>query len=336
VNQSLKGVGTLSKKKVFVTRRIPQPGLDMLKDFDMTMNQEDRVLTKEELIAGSKGKDGVLCLLTDPITAEIMDALPTVRIFANYAVGFNNIDVEAASKRKVAITNTPGVLTDTTADFAWTLLMAAARRLVEADKFCRAGKYEGWGPMLLLGHDVHHKTLGIVGMGRIGQALAQRARGFEMKVLYADEPQARLSTEREKEFNATFVSLDQLLKESDFVSLHVPLLPSTKHLIGKQQLEMMKRTAVLVNTSRGPVVDEKALVEALKNRVIFAAGLDVYEEEPALAPGLAELDNVVIPPHTASATIDTRTKMATMAAGNLVAFFKGERPPNILNPEVLG
>jgi glyoxylate reductase len=324
----------LSKKNIFVTRRIPQPGLDMLKDFDMTMNPEDRVLTKDELIAGSKGRDGVLCLLTDPITAEIMDALPTVKIFANYAVGFNNIDVEAATKRKVAITNTPGVLTDTTADFAWTLLMAAGRRLVEADKFCRAGKFKGWGPMMLLGHDIHHKTLGIVGMGRIGQAVAQRARGFEMKVLYTDE--VRLAPERERELNATFTSLEQLLKESDFVSLHVPLMPSTRHLISKKQLGMMKPTAVLVNTSRGPVVDEKALVDALGNKVIFAAGLDVYEAEPALAPGLTDLDNVIIPPHIASATTDTRTKMATMAAGNLVAFFKGERPPNIVNPEVLG
>ena len=323
----------MSKKKVFVTRRIPQPGLDLLKDFDMTMNPEDRVLTKQELIAGGKGRDAVLCLLTDPIDAEIMDALPTVRIFANYAVGFNNIDVEAATKRKVAITNTPGVLTDTTADFAWTLLMAAARRLVEADKYCRAGKYEGWGPMLFLGHDIHHKTLGIVGMGRIGQAVARRAHGFEMKILYTDE--LRLPPEKERELKATFVSLEQLLKESDFVSLHVPLMASTKHLIGKKQLELMKKTAVLVNTSRGPVVDEKALVEALKNKTIFAAGLDVYEDEPKLAPGLAELDHVTIPPHIASASIDTRSKMATMAASNIIAFFKGEKPPNIVNPEVL-
>jgi len=272
-------------------------------------------------------------LLTDPIDGEIMDALPTVKIFANYAVGFNNIDVEAATKRKVAITNTPGVLTDTTADFAWTLLMAAGRRLVEADKYCRAGKYEGWGPMLFLGHDIHHKTLGIVGMGRIGQAVARRAHGFEMKILYTDE--FRLPPEKEQELRATFVSLEQLLKESDFVSLHVPLMASTKHLIGKKQLEMMKKTAVLVNTSRGPVVDERALVEALKNQTIFAAGLDVYEEEPRLAPGLADLDNVTIPPHIASASIDTRAKMATMAASNIIAFFKGEKPPNIVNPEVL-
>jgi len=323
----------LSKKKVFVTRRIPQPGLDLLKDFDMMLNPEDRVLTKQELIAGGKGKDAVLCLLTDPIDGEIMDALPTVKIFANYAVGFNNIDVEAATKRKVAITNTPGVLTDTTADFAWTLLMAAGRRLVEADKYCRAGRYEGWGPMLFLGHDIHHKTLGIVGMGRIGQAVARRAHGFEMKILYTDE--FRLPPEKEQELRATFVSLEQLLKESDFVSLHVPLMASTKHLVGKKQLEMMKKTAVLVNTSRGPVVDERALVEALKHQTIFAAGLDVYEEEPRLAPGLADLDNVTIPPHIASASIDTRAKMATMAASNIIAFFKGEKPPNIVNPEVL-
>jgi glyoxylate reductase len=323
----------LSKKTVFVTRRIPQPGLDLLKDFIMTMNPEDRVLTKPELIAGAKGKDAVLCLLTDPIDAEIMDALPTVKIFANYAVGFNNIDVEAATKRKVVITNTPGVLTDTTADFAWTLLMAAARRLVEADKYCRAGNYEGWGPMLFLGHDIHHKTLGIVGLGRIGQAIARRAQGFEMKVLYNDE--FRPPPEKEAELKVTYASLEQLLRESDFVTVHVPLMPSTKHLIGKKQLEMMKRTAVLINTSRGPVVDEKALVEALKSNVIFATGLDVYEDEPALAPGLAGLDNAIIPPHIASATFDTRTKMATMAAGNIVSFFKGERPSNIVNPEVL-
>jgi len=330
----LKGATNLSKKTVFVTRRIPQPGLDLLKDFDMTMNPEDRVLTKKEVIAGGKGKDAVLCLLTDPIDAEIMDALPTVKIFANYAVGFNNVDVDAATKRKVVITNTPGVLTDTTADFAWTLLMSAGRRLVEADKYCRAGKYEGWGPMLFLGHDIHHKTLGIVGMGRIGQGMARRAQGFDMRVLYTDE--IRLPAEKEAEYRVTFTSLEKVLKESDFVSVHVPLMNSTRHLIGKKELEMMKKTAVLVNTSRGPVVDEKALVEALRNNVIFAAGLDVYEDEPALAPGLAELDNVLIPPHIASATIDTRSKMATMAAGNIVAFFKGERPPNIVNPEVLG
>jgi glyoxylate reductase len=323
----------MSKKSVFVTRRIPQPGLDLLKDFDVVVNPDDRVLTKQEVIAGAKGKDAVLCLLTDPIDSEIMDAAPTVRILANYAVGFNNIDVAAATERKIAVTNTPGVLTDTTADLAWTLMMAAARRLVEADTYCRTGEFKGWAPMLFLGVDIHHQTLGIVGMGRIGQAMARRAKGFDMKVLYFSSH--RLPPAQEAELNASYVSLEQLLKESDFVSLHVPLNPATRHLIGEKQLNLMKTTAALVNTARGPVVDEKALVAALKAKRIFAAGLDVFEDEPALAPGLAELDNVVMPTHIGSATVETRAKMATIAAGNLVAFFKGERPSNIINPEVL-
>ena len=323
----------MNSKKIFVTRRIPQPGLDLLKDFNVSINLEDRVLSRDELIAGAKGKDAVLCLLTDPINGEVMDAVPSVRIFANYAVGFDNIDLEAATQRKIVVTNTPGVLTDTTADTAWTLLMTAARRVVESDTFTRAGKFKGWGPMMFLGVDIHEKTLGIVGMGRIGQAVAWRSRGFNMRIIYTDRK--RIAPELEKMLRATFVTLDELLTESDFVSLHVPLRRSTHHLIGKKQLEMMKKTAVLVNTSRGPVIDEKALVEALKNQVIFAAGLDVYEHEPVLAPGLAYLDNVVVVPHIGSASIDTRSKMATIAASNIVAFFKGEKPPNALNPDVL-
>jgi lactate dehydrogenase-like 2-hydroxyacid dehydrogenase len=323
----------MNQKSIFVTRRIPQPGLDLLTDFDVTVNPEDRVLTKQEVIAGAKGKDAVLCLLTDPIDSEIMDAVPTVKIFANYAVGFNNIDVDAATQRKIVITNAPGVLTDTTADMAWTLLMAAARRVVEADKFCRDGQFKGWAPMLFLGVDIHHKTLGIIGMGRIGQAMARRASGFDMRVLYYDENS--LFPEKEAELKASYASMEQLLMESDFVSLHVPLMPSTRHLISRKELALMKPTAILINTARGPVVDEKALVEALQSKRIFGAGLDVFEAEPALAPGLTALDNVVIPPHIASATIDTRTKMATIAAGNIVAFFKGEVPPTIVNPEVL-
>ena len=323
----------MDRKRIFVTRRIPQPGLDLLTDFDMSINPEDRVLSRDELIDNAKGKDAVLCLLTDPIDGQLMDAVPSVRIFANYAVGFDNIDLDAATQRKIAVTNTPGVLTGTTADMAWTLLMSAARRVVESDKFNRDGKYKGWGPMMFLGVDIHYKTLGIVGLGRIGQAVAWRSRGFDMKILYTDRK--RVPFELEKMLRVTFVTLEELLRESDFVSLHVPLRRSTHHLIGKKQLEMMKKTAVLINTSRGPVVDEKALVEALKYKVIFAAGLDVYEHEPELAPGLAELDNAVIVPHIASASIDTRSKMATMAAGNIVAFFRGEKPPNILNPEVL-
>ncbi len=320
-------------KKIFVTRRIPQPGLDLLRDFEVTINPEDRVLTHQEVIKGAKGKDAVLCLLTDPVDSEMMDAAPTVKIFANYAVGFNNIDVDAATKRKVAVTNTPGVLTDTTADMAWALMMAAARRIVESDRYTRAGHFHGWGPMLFLGVDVHHKTLGIIGMGRIGQAMARRASGFGMKILYYDEHP--LSPEKETELKVAYVSMEQLLRESDFVSLHVPLMPSTYELIGEAELKLMKPSAIFINTARGPLVDEKALVNALRTKTIFAAGLDVFEDEPALAPGLIELDNVVIAPHIASASIDTRTKMATMAAGNIVAFFKGEVPPNIVNPEVL-
>jgi lactate dehydrogenase-like 2-hydroxyacid dehydrogenase len=328
-----KGDEILSKKKIFVTRRIPQAGLDMLEDFDLTLNPEDRVLTHQEIIKGAKGKDGILCLLTDPIDAEMMDAAPAVKIFANYAVGYNNIDVEAATKRKIAVTNTPGVLTDTTADMAWALLLSAARRIVESDRFTRAGHFHGWAPMLYLGVDIHHKTLGIIGMGRIGQAVARRASGFDMKILYSDENP--LPPQKEAELHATYVSMEQLLRESDFISLHVPLMPSTYELIGENELKWMKPTAVFINTARGPLVDEKALVEALRNKQIFAAGLDVYEDEPALAPGLAYLDNVVLAPHTASASIETRTKMATMAAANLIAFFQGEVPPNLVNPEAL-
>lgn len=323
----------MDRKAIFVTRRVPQAGLDLLGDFDVTINPEDRVLSRDELAANAQGKDAVLCLLTDAIDDELMAALPTVKIFANYAVGFDNIDVEAATRRKIAVTNTPGVLTGTTADLAWALLMSAARRVVDSDKYTRAGQFKGWGPMMYLGVDIHYKTLGIVGMGRIGQAVAWRSRGFDMKVLYTDRK--RISLELEKMLRVTFVTLDELLRESDFVSLHVPLRRTTRHLIGKKQLEMMKKTAVLVNTSRGPVVDERALVEALKNQVIFAAGLDVYENEPVLAPGLVGLDNVVVVPHIGSASIDTRSKMATMAAENIMAFFRGEKPPNILNPEVL-
>jgi glyoxylate reductase len=323
----------LDRKTIFVTRRIPQAGLDLLQDHDVSLNPEDRVLSRDELIEKAKNKDAVLCLLTDKIDGQLMDALPSVKIFANYAVGFDNIDLEAATQRKIAVTNTPGVLTGTTADMAWTLLMSAARRVVESDKFARAGKFKGWAPMMFLGVDIHYKTLGIIGMGRIGQAMAWRSRGFDMKILYTDRK--RVPIELEKMLRVNFVTLEELLRESDFVSLHVPLRRSTHHLIGRKQLEMMKKTAVLVNTSRGPVVDEKALVEALKTRKIFSAGLDVFEDEPALAPGLAELDNAVVVPHIASASIDTRSKMSTMAAENIVAFFNGERPPNILNPEVL-
>ncbi|MGC8971388.1 MAG: 2-hydroxyacid dehydrogenase [bacterium] len=321
--------------KVYITRRIPEPGIEMIrKEHEVEVNPYDRVLTREELLQAVKGKDGILCLLTDKIDAEVFDAAgPQLKVVSNYAVGYDNIDVNEATKRGIVVTNTPGVLTETTADLAWALILATARRIVEADKFTRAGKYEGWAPMLFLGQDVYGKTLGIVGMGRIGQAVARRAKGFNMKVLYNDI--RRIPEELEKELNATFVSLDELLEQSDFVSLHTYLSPETYHLINEERLRKMKKTAYLINTSRGPVVDENALVKALKEGWIAGAGLDVYEFEPKLVPGLAECENTVLLPHIASASVETRTKMATMAAENLLAVLAGKTPPNPVNPEVL-
>ncbi len=318
---------------VYVTRRIPEAGLDLLRDagIDFDMNPHDRVLTREELLQGVRGRDAVLCLLTDTIDAEILDAARGARVFANYAVGFNNVDVAAATERGILVTNTPGVLTDTTADMAWALMFAAGRRIVEADRFTRAGKFEGWGPMLFLGQDITGATLGIVGPGRIGTAVAQRAKGFDMRVLISGpNPSEEILSIADAQ-----VSLDELLRESDFVSIHVPLVKDTYHLIGERELRLIKPTAYLINTARGPVVDEKALVAALRDGVIAGAGLDVFEDEPALAPGLAELENVVTAPHIASATNATRSKMATMAAENLLAGLRGETPPNLVNPDAL-
>jgi len=317
-----------------ITRRIPQPGIDIVTDAVETVDvsPHDRVLTRAELLEAVRGRDGVLCLLTDTIDAEVLDAAEGCRIFANYAVGYNNIDVEAATARGIAVTNTPGVLTDATADLTWALLMATARRLAEADRFTRAGKFEGWAPMMFLGGDISGRTLGIVGAGRIGTAVALRSRGFRMRVIYFDKMQ---NEALEQAVGAERVDFDTLLAESDFVSVHVNLDETTHHLIGARELGLMKPTAYLVNTSRGPVIDEAALVEALRSGEIAGAGLDVFEDEPALKPGLAELPNVVLPPHLGSATIGTRTKMATLAATNLVAMLRGERPPNIVNPEVL-
>ena len=324
----------MASYNVYVTRRVPQPGLDLLKNagIDFDMNPEDRVLTRGELLDAVKGRDGVLCLLTDKIDSEVMDAAKGVKVFANYAVGFDNIDTAAATERGILVTNTPGVLTETTADMAWSLMMSAGRRIAEADRFTRAGKFVGWGPMLLLGVDIYGATLGIVGPGRIGAAVAKRAVGFNMKVLYAGpSPQPEF-----EQIGAEATDLDDLLRRSDFVSLHVPLTPSTRHLIGAREFDLMKDSAVLINTARGPVVDEKALIEALTSHRIAAAGLDVYENEPALATGLAEVENVVLAPHIASASIATRTKMSTMAARNLLAGLEGKRPENLVNPAVLG
>ncbi|MBI5413830.1 D-glycerate dehydrogenase [Candidatus Peregrinibacteria bacterium] len=321
---------------IYVTREIPEGGLKMLRDkfgkFDM--NSEDRVLTREELLKNVRGRDAVLCLLTDKIDDGVLAAAgPQCKIFSNYAVGFNNIDTAAAGKRGVMITNTPGVLTDSTADMAVTLLFACARRVVEADSFTRAGKFKGWGPMLFLGQDITGRTLGIIGAGRIGSDVATKmAKGFRMKILYVDKFK---NEQLEKETGAKQVDMATLLKESDFVSVHVNLTPETTHLISDKEFGMMKPTCVLINTSRGPVVDEKALVNALKAKKIFSAGLDVFEAEPTLTQGLADLPNVIIPPHIASATFWTRTRMAKIAARNLIDALEGRMPEFCVNKDLL-
>lgn len=318
--------------KIFVTRKIPKPGLDLLKkEHDIEINPFNRVLTKKEIIKSLKGKDGLLCLLTDQIDEEVIFSEPSLKMIANYAVGYDNIDVKAATKQGVPVSNTPGILTDATSDMAWALLFSTARRIVEADKFTRAGKFNGWDPMLMHGVDVTGKTLGVVGTGRIGTAFALKSKGFDMKVLYVNLDK---NEDLEKKIYAKKVTFEVLLKESDFISLHVPLIPSTYHLIGERELKMMKKTAVLINSSRGPVIDEKALAKALKKKWIFGAGLDVYEHEPKVTKELLELDNVVLQPHSASATIKSRTQMATLAAENMIEGLKGLIPPNCINPEV--
>jgi lactate dehydrogenase-like 2-hydroxyacid dehydrogenase len=319
---------------IYVTRIIPQPGLDIVQQNieHVEINPDDLILSRDVLLQKVKGCDGLLPLLTDKIDAEVMDtAGKQLKVIANYAVGFDNIDVKAATARGIMVTNTPGVLTDATADHAWALIFAASRRIVESDKFTRAGKYHGWGPMMFLGGDITGRTLGIVGAGRIGAAVALKSRGFNMRVLYSDEV---ANPTIEKEVGAKKVPFEQLMRESDFISVHVPLLPSTRHLFNDESFKLMKKSAYLVNTSRGPVIDEAALARALKNGVIAGAGLDVFEEEPKIHPDLVGLDNAVITPHIASATIETRTKMATMAAQNLVDGLSGKRPTNLLNPEV--
>ncbi len=319
---------------VYVTRMVPEPGIELLRqNCKVEINPEDRILTREELLEKVKGRDAVLCLLTDIIDEEVLEtAGRQCKIFANYAVGYNNIDIEAATKRRIIVTNTPGILTDATADLAWSLLFAVARRIVESDKYTREGKFKGWAPMLFLGRDITGKTLGVIGAGRVGTNFARKSKGFEMKVLYND---IKRNEEFENETGSTYVDKETLLKECDFISIHVPLLPTTKHMIGEKEFNLMKNTAVLINTSRGPVIDEKALAKALKEGKIWRAGLDVYENEPILEPELAELDNVVIVPHIGSATIETRTNMALMAARNITAVFRGETPSQRVNPEVL-
>jgi len=317
-------------KPLFITRQIPQAGMDVLlrEGIAFELNTDDHPLSKDELKAAAKGRSAVMCLLTDVIDADFLDAAgPQLKVVANVAVGYNNIDVKAATARNVIVTNTPGVLTNATADLTWALILASARRLGESERVLRAGKWHGWGILQFLGQEIGGRTLGIVGGGRIGHAVAKRARGFDMPILYT----ARSQKPEMEAIGARLVNLETLLRESDFVSLHVPLAAETKHLIGAKELALMKPTAHLINTARGPIVDEAALVEALKSRKIAGAGLDVFEEEPKIHPGLFELENAVLLPHIGSATTETRGKMADMAASNCAAVLKGKKALNPVN-----
>lgn len=316
----------MDKKKVYVTSEIPEEGIELLeKYFEVEVNREDRNLSKDELISKIKDKDGVLCRLADIIDKEVINNASRVKIFANYAVGFNNIDISEATSRGVFVTNTPDVLTDTTAELAWALLFAAARRVVESDKFMRSGKFIKWSSKLFLGQDIKGKTLGIIGLGKIGKAFGKKSIGFEMNILYYNRSRDK---EFEKKYGAEYVDMDTLLRKSDFISIHLPLTEETRHLIGENEFNKMKETAIIINTARGPIIEEKALARALKSKRIMAAGLDVYEREPEFEPELKDLDNVVMLPHIGSATAETRTNMAIMAAQNIVEVLSGNKPLN--------
>jgi len=320
--------------RVIVTARLPKEALSLISHHHQVETYDDDVpMDRGKLLAGLADKEGLLCTITDRIDEEALEHAPSLRVIANNGVGFDHIDIDAATRRGIPVTNTPGVLTDATADLTFALILATSRRVVEGDRHTREGKFRYFAPLQFLGQDVSGKTLGIVGFGRIGKAVARRAAGFNMRVIYFKR--SRLEPSVEKELNVVFTPFERLLREADFVTLHVPLTPETRHLIGKRELGIMKPSACLINTARGPVVDEKALVEALGNGIIHAAGLDVYENEPELSPGLVDLDNVILLPHMGSATIETRTRMAFMAAENLLAGLKGDPPPNCLNCSVL-
>ena len=319
--------------RVFITRPIFDETIARLREeTDVRVNAEDRILSKSELIDGLKDADGAITLVTDRVDREVLDSARRLKVVGNFGVGYNNVDVDAAAKLGVMITNTPGVLTETTADLAWSLMMAAARRIAEGDRYVRAGKFKFWGPQVMLGHDVFGKTLGIVGFGRIGQAMARRARGFNMRILFSDSGTAPDDIGRD--LGAERVPLADLYQRADFITLHVPLLPGTDHMLDDRAFSLMKRTAIVVNTSRGPVVDEKALVRALKTGRIAGAALDVFEREPEIEPELLHMENVVLAPHVGSASHETRLKMSSIAAENVIAALRGEKPPNIVNPEV--
>ncbi|MDH5449219.1 MAG: glyoxylate reductase [Candidatus Bathyarchaeota archaeon] len=324
----------MSKPKVFVTREMPERGLHVIEErFDTEVWREYAPPPKKIIIKKAVEVDALATLLSDEMDAEVFDVASNLKIVAQMAVGFDNIKVKEATKRGIYVTNTPGVLTETTADFAWTLLMAVARRVVEADTYVRSGNWKvGWHPMMIQGRDVYGATIGIVGLGRIGCAIAKRAKGFDMKALYYDIIRR---PDFEKEYNMQFTDIDLLFQKADFITINAPLTKETYHLVDEKKLKMMKKTAYLINNARGPIVDEKALFKALKEGWIAGAGLDVFEQEPTpMQNPLLKFNNVVVAPHISSASYETRSRMAEMVAENLVAFFEGKTPPNLVNPEV--
>jgi len=316
-------------------RNVPGHGLlEQLRErFTVVVNPAEGQMARDQLLRAVAEADGMVAMLTDRIDAQLLDAAPRLKIVANYAVGFNNVDVPAATARGVMVTNTPEVVTDATADLAWAIMMGIARNVVVVDRFTRSGRWTEWRPEAFIAADITGATLGIVGLGRIGQAMAKRAAGFDMRVLYTDAQRA--SRDVERRLGAAFVPLDTLLRESDFVTIHVPLFEATRHLIDARALSLMKPTAYLINAARGPIVDERALVRALQAGTIAGAALDVYEDEPRLAEGLAELDNVILIPHLGANSRRTRDRMAAMTVDNIAAALSGETPPNLVNPEVL-
>jgi len=324
----------MSKPLIYVTSEIPEKGLEILKkEFKIKSNNSGKSLSKNELISEAKKADAILPLLSDEIDDKVMDELENLKVIANYAVGYNNIDVKAATKRNIIVTNTPDVLTETTADLTWGLLLAVARRIVETDKILRNGKFEGWAPKLLLGKEVNNKTLGIIGFGRIGKAVAKRAQGFNMKVLY--NKRNRLNEKEEEKLNVEYRDFENILKEADYISINTPLNESTYHLFSSKEFSLMKNDGTIINTGRGPIINEKELVRALENKEIGGAGLDVYENEPEVEEGLLKFENVVLTPHIGSATYQARNKMAELAAKGAVAGYKRENVSNIVNEELL-
>ena len=319
--------------KILITRPIPENGLkDLYGKVEIDQWNEEYPIPRKEFLSRLKGKEGVICLLNEKMDREAIDAGDELKVIANYAVGYDNIDVDFATEKGIMVLNTPGVLTDATADLAFALILSSARRIGESERYVRNGKFKTWGPKLMLGKDVWGATLGVVGAGKIGRAVMKRGKGFDMKILYNSRSRKR---EIEEELEAEWCSLEDLLRRADYVSLNCPLTEETKHMIGERELSLMRKDSILINTARGPVVNEKALYKSLKNREILYAGLDVYENEPEVYEPLLDLDNVVLAPHIGSSTVTTRTKMAELAAGGLLLALSGGTPDNIVNPEVL-